>query len=51
MQADLGSGIVKGDWSVNEDEMHALDWIRGLTKHSIIMMILLIDSIFKSVFN
>lgn len=47
MQADLGNGIVKGNWLVNDDEMHALDWMRGMAKHNIIMMLLLIESILK----
>lgn len=51
MQPNLGSGFVKGDWLVNEDEMYALGWIRGMAMYNIIEMLLLIDSILKSILN
>ena len=51
MQADLGNGIVKGVWLVNEDEVHPLDWIRVMAMRNILVMLWLIDSILKSILN
>ena len=51
MQSDLGSRIVKRDSLVNEDKIYYLDWIKGIAMHEIIVLLLLIDSILKIIFN